>query len=436
MTKDIKDIRKLWPKVLEALQTRVTPGQFQTWFETISPGSQRANCVEIKVPNAYCKTWLGHSYKGLLEEVVSAVVQAPATVEFAVESEPVKSQELDPFLNKKYTFDNFVVGPTNRLAYAAAFATAKSPGYAYNPLFLYGGVGLGKTHLLQAVCISLLDNHPSLKVLYRPCEAIVNHFVSTVRTKTWESFRKAYRDVDVLVIDDVHFLSRSQQFREEFFHTFNALYNLQRQMVFSSPVPPEEIPFLEDRLVSRFNWGLLARIDSPDVETRNAIVEKKSLLLGLSLTPEVARFLAEHAPANVRELEGALVRLLLLCSQGNTPPSMDLARGAVGDRSRKEGPAVSIDRILRAVSASFRVPLSQLQSRRRLRSITVPRQIAMYLARRLTSLSLQEIGGYIGGRDHSTVLHAEERVSSLLKEDQKINVLVDKIEQSLRNSCG
>lgn len=433
-----QDIRELWPKVLEELKLRVTPGQFQTWFGTISPGNKRANCVEIKVPNAYYKTWLGRNYKGLLEEVVSVVSQAPATIEFAVESgTAVKPLELDPFLNRKYTFDTFVVGSMNRLAYAAALAVAESPGYTYNPLFLYGCVGLGKTHLLQAICLFLLDKHPSLRVLYRPCEAIVNHFITTVRTKTWESFRKTYRDVDVLVVDDIHSLSsHSPPFREEFFHTFNALYNLQRQIVLSATCPPEEIPSLEARLVSRFKWGLLARIDAPDLETRIALVEKKALLLGLSLSPSVSRFLAETEATNVRELEGTVVRLSRLCSLSNTLPSLDLARRVVGAAPRNEGQSVGIDCILQAVSESFLVPLSVLQSRRRLRSVTVPRQIAMYLARRLTSLSLQEIGGYIGGRDHSTVLYAEGKISALRREDQKINTLVDKIERSLRNPRG
>ncbi|MFQ5862728.1 MAG: chromosomal replication initiator protein DnaA [Candidatus Brocadiales bacterium] len=434
-----KEICKLWPKVLDELKGRVTPQQFQTWFAHIQPVAREGERdIELRVPTEYHKEWLTKSYKGLLEEVLSSVSKDIRDIRFTAERDVPGSLGMESYnyLNRNYSFDNFVVGPSNRLAHAAAVAIAKSAGRAYNPLFLHGGVGLGKTHLLHAICLSLLDDDPNLRILYLPCESFMNHFIATVRNGRWESFRSTYRDVDVLVIDDIHFLSRSQRSREEFFHTFNALYNSQKQIVLSSVCSPEDIPAIEERLVSRFKWGLSAKIDPPDLETRIAIIEKKTLLLNIQLPPDVTMVFAEGITCNVREIEGAIIRFSRYTSLERSSSAVDFARRVVKELTSEEVAPVSIEKILAAVASSFSLSLSQLQSRRRTRSLATARQVAMYLSRRLTKHSLQEIGGYIGGRDHSTVIHAEERVRTAKSKDKSFALLVDEIERNLQEGGG
>ncbi|MFQ5956645.1 MAG: chromosomal replication initiator protein DnaA [Candidatus Brocadiales bacterium] len=434
-----KEIRELWPKVLDELKERLTPQQFQTWFAHIQPIARGGGEeIELKVPNEYHKEWLARSYKNLLEEVLSSVSKDVRSVEFTVDSGVPCSLGVESYsdLNRNYSFDSFVVGPSNRLAHAAATAVAESLGRAYNPLFLHGGVGLGKTHLLHAICLSLLANSPAVRILYLPCESFVNHYIATVKNGRWESFRNTYREVDVLLIDDIHFLSRSQHSREEFFHTFNALYNTQRQVVLSSDCPPEDIPTLEERLISRFKWGLLAKIDPPDYETRIAIAEKKASILNIQIPPEAARIIAEGVTNNVRELEGAIIRFSRYASLDTSTPKPDLARRVIRELTREEVSSVSIEKILSTVAASFNLTLSQLQSKSRTRSVASARQVAMYLSRRLTKLSLQEIGGYMGGRDHSTVIYAEEKVKATRSRDRSFAKLLDEMEKNLQKGGG
>ncbi|HCN20553.1 MAG: hypothetical protein A3C38_01245 [Planctomycetes bacterium RIFCSPHIGHO2_02_FULL_50_42] len=434
----VKEIQNLWPKILEELKVKVTPQQFQTWFAHIKPITLEGdNGIELRVPNEYHREWLSRSYKDIIEDAFSSVSGDVGDIRFTVEdgAQGVPSVESYSYLNKVYLFDNFIVGPSNRLAHAAAVAVSESPGGTYNPLFLQGGVGLGKTHLLHAICLSLLAKNPSLRILYLPCESFVNHFIATIKSERWEGFRNTYRDLDMLVIDDIHFISRSQRSREEFFHTFNALYNLQKQIVLSSDCSPEDIPSLEERLISRFKWGLLARIDPPSFETRIAIIEKKAALLNLYVPPSAARIIAEGVTDNVRELEGAIIRFSRYASVSPATPVEETARQVTKELVKQNVPNVSIEEILRAVSTSFGIPLSQLQSRDRSRSVALARQTAMYFARKFTRLSLQEIGGYIGGRDHSTVIHAEEKVKETKSRDKGFLQLMDEIEKNLQQGC-
>ncbi|MBN2584805.1 MAG: chromosomal replication initiator protein DnaA [Planctomycetes bacterium] len=330
-------------------------------------------------------------------------------------------------LNPNNTFDNFVVAPSNRLAHAACSAVCEAPGQAYNPLFLHGTVGLGKTHLLQAICHRLLQRQADIQILYLSCESFVNQFIASVERGELEQFRYRYRHVDVLVIDDIHFLADKERTQEEFFHTFNTLYQAQRQVILSSDSPPHEIPHLEERLVSRFKWGLVARLDKPSFETRVAIVTKKARLRGVDIPEDVIRFIARTIDTNVRELEGAVTRVGAQVQLGGQPITIETAREVLMDSMPRRPREVTVPEIIAAVVKRFSIRVADLQSKRRNKSISTPRQIAMYLARRMTKLSLEEIGGYFGGRDHTTVLHADRKIEELLPNDPDLKAMLDSL---------
>ena len=332
------------------------------------------------------------------------------------------------YINKNYTFENFLAGPCNRLTHAAALAVAESPGTSYNPLFIHGQVGLGKTHLLQA--IYLQQQARPHNTLFLPCESFINHYISTIRTGDWDGFRNMYRNIDFLLIDDVQFLAKSQSSREEFFHTFNSLYNRQKQIVLSSDCPPEEIPSLEERLISRFRWGLITRIDPPSFETSIAIIQKKATLSNLEISNDIASFIAENASSSVREIEGTLVNIARYSSINKNIVTLDLVKQMIKGVSERQK-LIGIEEILRTVTRHFNIQISHIQSKRKFKSITLPRQIVMYLARKFTNLSLQEIGGYLGGRDHTTVMHATQKIGKLKKTDRNISVMLKKVENEL-----
>jgi chromosomal replication initiator protein len=334
-------------------------------------------------------------------------------------------------LNPDYVFDNFVTGPDNRLAHAASVAVAEQPGKAYNPLFIHGGVGLGKTHLLQAVCQSLLDRNPGSRILYLSCDSFINQFINAVETGEMNQFRYRYRHVDMLVIDDIHFLARRERTQEEFFHTFNTLYQGHKQIILSADCPPGEIPELEDRLVSRFNWGLVARIDKPCYETRMAIVQKKAKMRGITLPDDVLCYVAAKIESNTRELEGAVTKIQGMAMLQNGMIDLDLAKAALGESATSEPRRITIQQILDAVTKYYNVRLSDLQSKKRHKSIAFPRQVCMYLARRHTHYSLEEIGGYFGGRDHTTVLHAVRTVDEGVKRKPDVAEQLTHIEHQL-----
>ena len=325
----------------------------------------------------------------------------------------------DVTLNPNYRFDNFVVGPCNRFAYAAAVGVSESPGKSYNPFFLHGSVGLGKTHLLQSLCYSLLERTPGVRILYLSCETFINHFISALENGDLHKFRTKYRNVDLLVVDDIHLLANKERTQEEFFHTFNTLYNAGKQIVLSSDSPPKEIPTLQERLVSRFKWGLVTEIETPCYETRMAILKRKSKERGHELPDQVAQLLAEHIDSNIRELEGAVNRLISYAGLNRQEITTDLVRRLLRDIFTQPKGQPTMDDVLRVVTAHFQVKVTELQSRRRTKAIAFPRQVAMFLARSITRHSLEEVGGFFGGRDHTTVLYAVEQIDKQMRADER-----------------
>jgi chromosomal replication initiator protein len=339
-------------------------------------------------------------------------------------------------INPDYNFENFVVGSGNRLAHAAAVAVGGHPGKAYNPFFVHGGVGLGKTHLLQAICLQMKKASPAAVFYYISCESFVTQFIDAVRTGEMSDFRHRYRDVDCLIIDDIHFLAKADRTQEEFFHTFNSLYQAGKQIVLSSDAAPEEIPQLEDRLVSRFKWGLVAKISPPDFETRVAILKNKAVVRGFELPDDVATYIANRLSSNIRELEGAIGKLQIQAAVDNKPIDMDLATIALGDIAPRTVSEPTIQQIIDVVTDYFRVRLIDLQSERRSRSVNVPRQVCMYLIRQKTTRhSLEQIGGYFGNRDHTTVMHSirnvEQRRQTEPDFDAQVRACEDLIERAL-----
>jgi chromosomal replication initiator protein len=327
-------------------------------------------------------------------------------------------------LNPKYTFENYVMGPCNRFAHAAALGAAESPGSAYNPLFLHGSVGLGKTHLLQSLCFALLENFKDVRILYLSCETFVNHFISALENGDLQKFRNKYRGVDVLVVDDIHLLANKERTQEEFFHTFNTLYNAGKQIVLSSDSTPKDIPTLQERLVSRFKWGLVTEMEPPCYETRMAILKRKSRERGREVPDDVASLLAERIDTNIRELEGAVTKLIGYARLSNQAISVELAREALPELFTVRRGQPSMEEIIDLVTGHYGVKLSDLQSKKRTNAVAYPRQVAMYLARKITRHSLAEIGGFFGGRDHSTVLHAVDKIDKLVGKDPQCRDVV------------
>ncbi len=333
-------------------------------------------------------------------------------------------------INPDYNFENFVVGPGNRMAHAAAVAVGNEPGRAYNPLFIHGGVGLGKTHLLQAVCLRILESNPGAQMYYISCESFVTQFIDAVKDGEMTDFRHRFRHLDVLVIDDIHFLTKLDRTQEEFFHTFNSLYQAGKQIVLSSDAPPEEIPDLEDRLVSRFKWGLVVPVQPPCYETRVAILKTKARVRGIQMPDAVACYLAERIDTNIRELEGAVTRLQMQSAVESRAIDLDLAKAALGDSAVPSEP--TIQTIINVVADFYHVRITDLQSKKRPRSVAHPRQACMYFARRLTRHSLQEIGGYFGGRDHTTVMHAVKTIDARQKSDPDFATALRTMEERIR----
>ncbi len=332
------------------------------------------------------------------------------------------------------TFENFVVGPETSMAHAAAHSVAATPGMSYNPLFIHGGVGLGKTHLLQAVCLEVMARQPEIQIYYLSCEEFMTQFMDAVRDGQMADFRHRFRDVDILVIDDIHFLAKRDRTQEEFFHTFNCLYLAKKQIVLSSDAPPKEIPDLEERLVSRFESGLVTLVSPPGFETRVQIVKQKARIRGLELTEEVAFHIAQCGVNNIRELEGAISKVQMLSALDQSPINLTLARAALGLPEGAPKPQITIANIIDAVVAYYGVKLTDLQSKRRQKSVAHPRQVCMYLARLLTRYSLQEIGGHFGGRDHTTVMHAERVVAQRRSGDADFSATLDNFEDRLRHT--
>lgn len=435
--------RALWQRIIQDV---VSQGGniIRPWFTQLEPIALDGGLLEIQTPGpkeqVYCQQHARELFTDAAQKATGRLVGvcfltraqrdelSTDTLEAAVDAQTtIDSQDL----SEEYTFETFVAGRCNRLAHAACMAVSDSPGLAYNPLFVHGASGLGKTHLLHATCRKVLGDKPDGKIQMLSCETFVNHFIEAVESGDLNSFRYRYRHVDVLAIDDIQFLADHEQSQEEFFHTFNTLYQSQKQIILSSDRGPSETR-LEERLVSRFNWGLVARIDRPCYETRVAIVRKKARQRNIELPEDVVCFIAGSVESNTRELEGAIAKVAMLAQVNDRNMDLALASEALGGPAAPPEREITIDDILNAVTQRYNVRLIDLQSKKRSRSIALPRQICMYLARSLTRHSLEEIGGYFGGRDHTTVLHANRTVEAMRDDDPQFQATLDKLTEDIQ----
>ncbi|MEG6617229.1 chromosomal replication initiator protein DnaA [Peptococcaceae bacterium 1198_IL3148] len=428
------EVVESWNHVLSLLEKRLSKNSYETWVTSLTPLGLFNGSIMIEVPNHFSKDWLDERYTPLIKQAFEEVLQKDINVQLILASEvpmefistpqPVEKStnisvdfETSP-LNPKYTFDTFVVGNNNRFAHAASLAVAETPAKAYNPLFIYGGVGLGKTHLMHAIGHYIDQNNANLKISYVTSEKFTNELINSIRDDNPAAFRNKYRKIDVLLIDDIQFLAGKESTQEEFFHTFNTLYEANKQIIISSDRPPKSIPTLEDRLRSRFEWGLITDIQAPDFETRIAILRKKAQQEGLEVPDETINYIADKINSNIRELEGALIRIVAYSSLTNRAITPEMAAEVLKDILPPSKPKViTVNLIQRVVAETYKIKFDDLKAKKRTRAIAFPRQIAMYLARELTDLSLPKIGDEFGGRDHTTVLHACEKINKDMEED-------------------
>jgi len=435
--------RNLWQEALALVHENAPGIAVPPWLGDAQLTRSDDARVAIQLPDGARADDLDDAVRSALERALESAAGRHIELAFQAARADATGAEVRPArvavgerprLNPQSVFENFVTGPCNRLAHAAALAVSDLPGRAYNPLFIHASVGLGKSHLLQAICHRVLETKPEAALMYVSCEDFVNRFIASVERGNLEDFRYRFRHLDVLIIDDIHFLADKDRTQEEFFHTFNTLYQSQKQVVLSSDSMPQEIPRIEERLVSRFKWGLVARIDRPSFETRVAIVRKKAKLRGRELPEDVVQHIATVVDTNNRELEGAVVRVMGYASLCNRNVDLALAKEALGDLVGSPQRSRTIQDIADAVLQRYNARLSDLQSKRRAQSITVPRQVCMYLARRLTNQSLEEIGAFFGGRDHTTVLYAERKIEQQIKKDPALRGLVEAMERDILRS--
>jgi len=461
----------VWGRILHSLQGRLNQQALETWFRPIQferlDSSQRV--IHLLAPNQIVRDWVISNYTEALDEslteqrlngyslgwvigkVPPVVAETVASAEQAGKDAPLEvsvEQSIaigaavgspsintlsEPLLSSKYTYDSFVVGSCNQFAHAASLAVAEAPGRTYNPLYLYGGVGLGKTHLMHACGHAIKSRNQHLKLCYLSSERFMNDLINAIRYDKTQSFREKYRSVDVLLIDDVQFMAGKERTQEEFFHTFNALYDQQKQIVISSDCPPREIPTLEERLHSRFEWGLIADIEPPDLETKIAILKRKGDLIGVPIPDDVAMFIASRVKSNIRELEGSLVRLIAISSLRGEPISKSLAQDAIRNISKEsESGVVTIQQIQKLVASAYKLTNEELISKNNAQRISHPRQVAMYLCKHLTKHSYPEIGRAFGGKHHTTVMHSVEKIESLVATDETLQRLISELSESLQ----
>jgi chromosomal replication initiator protein len=411
-----------WQQILQTVRAQ-HPSLHRLWFDQLVPRQLTNGVIQVTVATPaqlnFCQNQCQQPFTAAAQQVTGRLVAVSFHCEGLGRGGVFNDGDLALPLNPDYTFEQFVTGPCNRLPHAASVAVGEQPGKTYNPLFIHGGVGLGKTHLLQAICQKVLERQADARILYLSCDGFVNQFIQTVEHGDMQQFRFRYRFVDVLVIDDIHFLKSHVRTQEEFFHTFNTLYQQQKQIILSADCPPAEIPELEERLVSRFNWGLVARIEKPCYETRMAILQKKARMRGLTLPDDVVCYIAGAIATNTRELEGAITKIQSMSLLHNGPIDLELAKRALGDRAAPEQRPITIQQIFDEVTRYYNVRFSDLQSKKRHKSLAFPRQVCMYLARRHTEYSLEEIGCYFGGRDHTTVMHACRTIQRRCDQDKK-----------------
>lgn len=417
-----------------ALQEKIDKNSYETWFEPTSYIGQETNSLYIKVPNSYFKDWLSYHYSSTINSCSQELYGKVFNIKFIFDEDSSvfmrrspqerKSKRgtlLNPNLNPNYTFENFIVGSCNEFAHAASTAVTKNPAKSYNPLYIYGGAGLGKTHLMNAIGHFIVLNNSGLKVLYITTEQFMNDLINHLQYGKILSFRQKYRNVDVLLMDDIHYLSGKERTKEEFFHTFNHLYDGQKQIVISSDCPPKEIPHLEERFRSRFEWGLIADLKPPDIETRIAILKKKSDLEGVDLPESVALYIADKVHSNIRVLEGYLRRVIAFASLKGEKIDLDLTKEALRSLLDSSSTVVTIEKIQKIVCHQFKIKPSQLKSKNNSPKFAFPRQIAMYLSKGLTKASLPEIGKKFGGKHHTTVIHSIRKIEKMHNEDPEFN---------------
>ncbi len=432
-----------WERALGKIESKLNPRHFSTWFKPTQLLSEDAVSLTVRVPNAWYAEWLKTNYLGVIEDALREIDRPNMTVAFrppvedsavasasAVRTTRGDSRPVASVLNPRYTFDNFVVSSCNQFAHAAARAVADRA-RAHNPLYIYGGVGLGKTHLMQAIGNHVLHRGKG-RMRYVSAEHFMNELINAIRFEKTIEFKEKYRNMDLLLIDDIQFLAGKERTQEEFFHTFNALYDAQKQIVITSDCPPREIPTLEERLRSRFEWGLIADIQPPDLETKVAILYKKAETDGIELPEDVALFIASKSTSNIRELEGALIRVVAYASMGLRDITLDLARETMRELLPPEAPRITIESIQKHVANYYNMNVSQLKSKNNGQQIVFPRQIAMYLCKQLTPLSLPDIGRKFGGKHHSTVIHAIQKIERRRTSEKEFNTLMESLTQALR----
>jgi chromosomal replication initiator protein len=441
-------IGNIWDQVLTRIETKVNRHSFYMWFKPTSLITDGGAQLQVRVPSVMFRDWLTKHYAGVLDEALAEVDRRGCAVAFLTDDalpaalptaeDPVVEEpgEIEPSapggLAPRYSFDTFIVGPSNQFAHAASRAVAEAPSRSYNPLFIYGGVGLGKTHLMHAIGHYVLNHLQNLRLTYISSERFMNEMINAVRYDRILDFRERYRSVDVLLVDDVQFLAGKEGTQTEFFHTFNALYDSQKQIVISSDCPPHEIPQLEERLRSRFEWGLIADIQSPDLETKTAILKRKAETEGVFLPDNVAIYIAGKIKSNIRELEGSLIRLIAYASLTRSEITLPLAQDVLRNVLQNDDRAVTIEIVQKAVADHYSLKVAELKSKNNSKSVAMPRQIAMYLCKALTNASLPEIGKSFGGKHHSTVIHSIRKVEELRQKNGDFNTVINTLMESFR----
>jgi chromosomal replication initiator protein len=441
------NLEEAWTKAAEAIEHEVGSQTYDLWFRPLKLLKLHGEQIVLEVPNKFFKEWIEDHYPGIISDTIKQLLKKRVSVQFKLferkedaalkkietkqENRRAKLASRGIFLSPKFTFDSFVIGASNQFAHAASRAVADAPGKAYNPLFIYGGVGLGKTHLMNAIGNTIIDNMHSIKMMYAPAEQFTNEFVYSMRNDKMDEFKAKYRTLDVLIIDDIQFIAGKSGTQEELFHTFNALYDTHKQIVFSSDRPPKDISPITERLRSRFGMGLIADIQIPDVETKMAILGKKSEMEGVELPEDVSFFLASKIKSNVRDLEACMIRLGAHASLTGKTITVDMAKEVLKDLIHDEERALTVDYVLKQVCEYYGLRVQDIKAKKRTRDIAFPRQVAMYLSKIMTDSSLSEIGKSFGGKDHSTVIHACKLIGERMKTDEdfdrKIDYLIKKI---------
>lgn len=441
----VSNLNNTWNEVLKLIKVELTEVSFNTWLKTIKPVAVSDDRIILVAPNEFTKGILEGRYLNLIKNAITQVTQKEYEIQFTIPGEeisddlgqtiPIDNIDIKEIsqLNPKYTFDTFVIGNSNRFAHAASLAVAEAPAKAYNPLFIYGGVGLGKTHLMHAIGHYIVSQGQKLSVVYVSSEKFTNELINSIRDDRNNEFRNKYRNVDVLLVDDIQFIAGKESTQEEFFHTFNALHEANKQIIISSDRPPKEIPTLEDRLRSRFEWGLIADIQAPDLETRIAILKKKAKIENISVPNNVMLYIATKIKSNIRELEGALIRVVAYSSLTNKEITEELAKEALKDIISNKPKEITVELIKSIVSKNYSIKMDDFNSKKRTQAIAYPRQIAMYLTRELTDLSLPKIGDEFGGRDHTTVMHAYNKIEKEIEDNEDFE---EKIDTMLKDIIG